>query len=444
MRITASMLHCFLLNNIKNKKSAIFAALYNTMRMNPTDRSHYLLHTLPNGLRVVHFPTDAAISYCGVAVHAGTPDEASNESGLAHFVEHMLFKGTVRRKAWHILNRMEAVGGELNAYTTKEETFIYSVFMEEHYRRAIELLADIVIRSQFPAHEIEKEREVILDEISSYEDMPSELIFDEYENLLFDGHPLGRHILGNKRSIRTFDTKAGRSFLERFYTAENMIFFSMGRTDFRRIVRMAEVYWSDLPVHPAVHRRERPRPTVPRELRKKKKTHQSHAIIGGRAYDMYDKRRTSLFLLNNILGGFGMNSRLNVALREKRGLVYEVESNLTGYTDTGVCAIYFGADPKNREKVLELIRRELNVLCRTQLTTTQLAAARKQAIGQLAVAGDNRESLFLGFGKSFLHSGRYDSLREVICRIEAVTASQILEAANEIFAPERLYSLIYE
>ena len=186
------------------------------MRMNHTDMSHYLLHTLPNGLRVVHFPTDAAISYCGVAVHAGTRDEASNESGLAHFVEHMLFKGTVRRKAWHILNRMDAVGGELNAYTTKEETFIYSVFMEEHYRRAIELLADIVIRSQFPAHEIEKEREVILDEISSYEDMPSELIFDEYENLLFDGHPLGRHILGNKRSIRTFDTKAGRSFLERF------------------------------------------------------------------------------------------------------------------------------------------------------------------------------------------------------------------------------------
>ncbi len=414
------------------------------MRMIHTDMSHYFSHTLSNGLRIVHLPTDAAISYCGIVVHAGTRDEAPNESGLAHFVEHMLFKGTARRKTWHILNRMEAVGGELNAYTTKEETFIYSVFMEEHYRRAIELLADIVIRSQFPAHEIEKEREVILDEIRSYEDMPSELIFDEYENLLFDGHPLGRHILGNKRSLRTFDTQAGRSFLERFYTAGNMIFFSMGRTDFRRIVRMAEAYLSEVPAHPAVHTRERPWSTTPQELRKKKKTHQSHAIIGGRAYDMYDKRRISLFLLNNILGGSGMNSRLNVALREKRGLVYEVESNLTGYTDTGVCAIYFGSDPKNREKVLELIRRELAVLCHTQLMTTQLAAAKKQAIGQLSVAGDNRESLFLGFGKSFLHFDRYDSLAEVIRRIEAVTASQILETANEIFAPERLYSLIYE
>ncbi|RRD62751.1 insulinase family protein [Tannerella forsythia] len=406
--------------------------------------SHYFSHTLSNGLRIVHLPTDAAISYCGIVVHAGTRDEAPNESGLAHFVEHMLFKGTARRKTWHILNRMEAVGGELNAYTTKEETFIYSVFMEEHYRRAIELLADIVIRSQFPAHEIEKEREVILDEIRSYEDMPSELIFDEYENLLFDGHPLGRHILGNKRSLRTFDTQAGRSFLERFYTAGNMIFFSMGRTDFRRIVRMAEAYLSEVPAHPAVHTRERPWSTTPQELRKKKKTHQSHAIIGGRAYDMYDKRRISLFLLNNILGGSGMNSRLNVALRERRGLVYDVESNLTGYTDTGVCAVYFGSDPKNREKVLELIRRELAVLCHTQLTTTQLAAAKKQAVGQLSVAGDNRESLFLGFGKSFLHFDRYDSLAEVIRRIEVVTASQILETANEIFAPEQLYSLIYE
>lgn len=404
----------------------------------------YFLHTLPNGLRLVHLPTDTPVAYCGIVVKAGTRDEASNEWGLAHFVEHMLFKGTRKRKAWHIFNRMEAVGGELNAYTTKEETFVYSVFMEEHYERAVELLADLVIHSQFPAHEIEKEREVICDEIRSYKDMPSELIFDEYENLLFDGHPLGHHILGEKRSVRTFDTHVGRCFLERFYTADNMLFFSMGRTDFRRVVRIATKHLSEVPAHKNVHMREKPCLMPPRELRKRKHTYQSHAILGGRAYDMYDKRRTPLFLLNNILGGPGMNSRLNVSLREKRGLVYDVESNFTSYTDTGLCTIYFGADPKNREKVLELIRRELALLCHTKLTTAQLAAAQKQAAGQLGVASDNKESLFLGFGKSFLYFDRYDSLPDVIRRIEAVTAEQILETANDIFAPEQLYSLIYE
>ena len=404
----------------------------------------YFSHILPNGLRIVHLPSASPVSYCGFAVNAGTRDEEMDEFGLAHFVEHMIFKGTEKRKSWHILNRMENVGGELNAYTTKEETFVYSIFMEEHFRRAFELLSDLVFHSQFPEQEIEKEVDVILDEINSYEDSPSELIFDEFENLLFDGHALGHNILGDEQSLLGFGSESGKSFMRRFYAPENMVFFSMGRIPFKKIVQMAESTLSDIAFPMAARNRTAPGELLPVSRQIHKDTHQAHVLIGGRAYSMHDEKRLPLFLLNNLLGGPGMNNRLNVSLREKNGLVYNVESNVTSYTDTGLASIYFGTDPKNKEKAIRLVYKELAKLREVKLTATQLAAAKKQVIGQLGVSGDNREGLFLGLGKSFLHYNRYDILPEVFAKVEKLTAGEIREVANEIFAPERLFSLIYQ
>lgn len=404
----------------------------------------YFSHILPNGLRIVHLSSASPVSYCGFAVNAGTRDEEMDEFGLAHFVEHMIFKGTEKRKSWHILNRMENVGGELNAYTTKEETFVYSIFMEEHFRRAFELLSDLVFHSQFPEQEIEKEVDVILDEINSYEDSPSELIFDEFENLLFDGHALGHNILGDEQSLLGFGSESGKSFMRRFYAPENMVFFSMGRIPFKKIVQMAESTLSDIAFPMAARNRTAPGELLPVSRQIHKDTHQAHVLIGGRAYSMHDEKRLPLFLLNNLLGGPGMNNRLNVSLREKNGLVYNVESNVTSYTDTGLASIYFGTDPKNKEKAIRLVYKELAKLREVKLTATQLAAAKKQVIGQLGVSGDNREGLFLGLGKSFLHYNRYDTLPEVFAKVEKLTAGEIREVANEIFAPERLFSLIYQ
>ncbi|MDR0395630.1 MAG: insulinase family protein [Tannerella sp.] len=403
-----------------------------------------LSHTLENGLRIIHLPTDSTVAYCGFAVNAGARDEKPDETGLAHFVEHTLFKGTVKRKARHILNRMENVGGDLNAYTSKEDTFIYSVFMEKDFERAVELMADLIINSQFPKNELDKERDIIIDEILSYEDSPSELIFDEFENLLFDGHPLGHSILGNKHSLASFGTASGLSFLKRFYTAGNMVFFSMSRTDFKDIRKTAEKYLTAIPPQKAATGRTKPHDLKPLRIEKKKTTHLSHIITGGRAYNMYDEKRYPLFLLNNILGGPGMNSRLNVSLREKHGLVYNVESNITSYSDTGVFSVYFGTDPKNRERATSLVEKELAALRNKKLSGLQLRAAQKQAIGQLGVASDQKENLFLILGKSFLHHHRYETLPEIFRKIENITSEQLLEAANEILSPENFFTLIYE
>jgi predicted Zn-dependent peptidase len=401
-------------------------------------------HTLTNGLNVVHLSTDSPVAYCGFAINAGARDEHPEEYGLAHFVEHTLFKGTLKRKARHILNRMENVGGDLNAYTSKEETFIYSVFMEKDFERAVELMSDLIVNSQFPENELDKERDIIIDEILSYEDSPSELIYDDFENLLFDGHPLGHHILGDKRSLASFRSASGLSFIKRFYTAGNMVFFSMSRTDFKQIKKVAEKHLAAIPAQKPMTNRTLPHDIKPRQIEKKKKTHLSHVIIGGRTYDLYDEKRYPLFLLNNMLGGPGMNSRLNISLREKHGLVYNVESNITSYTDTGVFSIYFGTEPKNREQAIRLVEKELSALRTKKLSGTQLAAAKKQAIGQLGVASDHKENVFLGLGKSFLHYNRYEMLPDVFRKIENITPEQIMETANDILLPDKLFRLIYE
>ena len=400
-------------------------------------------HTLPNGLRIIQAPSATPVAYGGFTIDAGTRDEADNEQGMAHFVEHLIFKGTEKRRAWHILNRMERVGGDLNAFTNKEETTIYTAFLADDFARAAELLADITFHSVFPSQEIGREVEVILDEIQSYEDSPSELIFDDFEELLFHGHPLGRNILGDPVRLRGFGSADALGWTRRFYTPSNMVFFLRGNVDFRRVVRTLEKLAGDREPG-TLNRRTLPLPPYePASQTLRRDTHQAHVMLGRRSYDAHSNRRTGLYLLNNILGGPGMNSRLNVALRERRGLVYNVESNLTSYTDTGVMSIYFGCDPADVGTCLELVYKELARLRNVRLTDARLSAAKKQIIGQIAVASDNFENLALDMGKTFLHYGRYEDSAELYARIEALTSSELLDIANEMFDESTLSTLIY-
>ncbi len=404
----------------------------------------YRTCTLKNGLRLIHKPTQSAVSYCGFTINAGTRDEEEAYSGLAHFVEHTIFKGTTHRRASHILNRMEVVGGELNAYTAKEETVVYSVFPGAHLSRAMQLLGDLIADSQFPEKELSKEREVVADEINSYRDTPSELIYDEFESALFEGCSLGRNILGNVESLHTMTSAVARQFLTDHYTPGNMVFFFMGATPFSQVQHLAERYFGDL---------SRPTKELPRILKPAAApfsktlcldTHQSHVIIGARAYDLFDKRRRVLLLLNNILGGPGMNSVLNVTLREKRGYVYTVESSVTSYTDTGLFAIYFGTDHRYTQPCIDLVKKELRRLREQRLSPARLAAAKRQFIGQIEVSTDNSENVALALGKSFLRYGHFDSLAEIAEQIESITSDNLLEVANDLLAEEGLSMLIYE
>ena len=376
----------------------------------------YNTFTLPNGLRIIHAPNQSNVAYCGFAVDAGTRDENEQEQGMAHFVEHLIFKGTQKRHAWHILNRMENVGGDLNAYTNKEETVIYSAFLVEHFSRAAELLADIVFHSTFPQHEIDKEVEVIIDEIQSYEDSPSELIFDDFEELIFPNHPLGRNILGKPDLLRSFKSEHALNFTSRFYKATNMIFFIQGNIDFKKVIRTIEKVTADIPFSITERQRTEPFLYIPKTLTLNKETHQAHVMIG---------------------------SRLNVSLRERRGLVYNVEANLTSYTDTGVFCIYFGTDPEDADRCIGLVHKELKKLRDSKLSSSQLSAAKKQIIGQIGVAGDNFENNALDMGKTFLHYGKFEGSEEVFKRIEMLTAEHLWDIANEMFDENYLSTLIY-
>ena len=404
---------------------------------------HYNTHTLANGIRIIHAPRPSAVAYCGFAIDAGTRDEKAGQQGMAHFVEHLLFKGTEKRRAWHILNRMEHVGGDLNAYTNKEETVVYSAFLVEHFPRAVELLSDIVFHSTFPQAEIDKEVEVIIDEIQSYEDSPAELIFDDFEELLFPDHPLGRNILGKPDVLRSFKSEDALRFTSRHYRPQNMIFFVQGDVDFKQVIRLVEKSSARLEENAFTMERKRPQVYVPQSLTLHRDTHQAHVMIGGRAYDAHNEKRTALYLLNNILGGPGMNSRLNVALRERSGLVYQVEANLTSYTDTGVFSIYFGTEHEDVDRCIRLVRKELKRLCDKPLTDAQLRAAKKQIIGQIGVARDNAESTALGMAKTFLHYGKVDDPKELFQRIETLSAKELWEVSNEMFAEDYLSTLIY-
>ena len=403
----------------------------------------YHTHTLSNGLRIIHAQNQSAVAYCGYAIDAGTRDEEENEQGMAHFVEHLIFKGTQKRHSWHILNRMEHVGGDLNAYTNKEETVVYSAFLVEHFPRAVELLTDIVFHSTYPQAEIDKEVEVIIDEIQSYEDTPSELIFDDFEELVFPNHPLGRNILGKPELLRQFKSEDALRFTNRFYRPDNMVFFVQGNVDFKRVVRLLEKAVSDIPATITERNRIKPELYIPQTKTIHRDTHQAHVMIGCRSYDTHDKKRTALYLLNNILGGPGMNSRLNVALRERSGLVYNVEANLTSYTDTGLFSGYFGTDQEDVKRCIRLVHKELKRLREKPLSSTQLTTAQKQIIGQIGVAADNFENNALNMAKTYLHYNKYEEPQEVYKRIQSLTPQDLWEVANEMFCEENLSTLIY-
>lgn len=403
--------------------------------------------TLDNGLRIIHRWSASPVVYCGYEVCAGTRDEGKGEEGMAHFCEHVTFKGTRRRTAMQILNRLESVGGELNAFTNKEDTVYYSAILKEHFQRAVDLLTDIVFGSTYPQHEIDKEVEVICDEIESYNDSPAELIYDDFENVVFDGHPLGHNILGSAERLRKYTTEDALRFTRRFYKPQNTVFFVDGDVDFKNVVKQLQKatghFEAAVPlidVEPKV-----PLPEyVPRDIRHDRGTHQAHVMVGNRGYSVHDRRRMPLYLLNNILGGPGMNARFNISLRERNALVYTVESTMVCYSDTGLWCTYFGCDPKDVRKCQKLVRRELDKVMKQPLTAAQLKAAKRQIKGQIGVACDNRESFALDFGKTFLHYGWQKDIVRLMNDIEEITAEQIQEVACDIFDPDKLTILVYE
>ncbi len=408
---------------------------------------NYNTATLQNGLRIIHLPSASPVVYCGYGVCAGTRDEGPGEEGMAHFCEHTTFKGTSSRSAMQILNRLESVGGDLNAFTNKEDTFFYSAILREHFPRAAELLSDIVFRSVYPQNEIAKEVEVICDEIESYNDSPSELIYDDFESAVFEGHPLGNNILGHADVLRTYTTDSAFSFVRRMYVPSNCVFFVYGNVEFKSIVRLLERYTEDI-ASVRLHAVEKPTvslpPYGPKQIHHRRGTHQAHVMLGNRAFSAHDDRRIALFLLNNILGGPGMNARLNVSLRERNALVYTVESNVVSYTDTGLWSAYFGCDPGDVKRCLKLVRRELDRLMLRPLTESQLRAAKRQIKGQLCVASDNRENFALGFAKTYLHYGRLKDMQKLLSAIDNVTPQDLQQVAQEVFAADRLTILIYE
>ena len=414
----------------------------------------YNTYTLDNGLRIIHLPSDSKVVYCGYQINAGTRDEEPGEEGLAHFCEHVTFKGTERRKAWHILNCLESVGGDLNAYTNKEGTVYYAAILKEHIARAVDLLSDIVFHSTYPQQEIDKEVEVICDEIESYNDSPTELIYDEFENILFKGNSLGHNILGTAEQVRQFTTEDALRFTRKLYRPDNAVFFAYGDIDFKKLVTLLKrsVGSEELRVkNEEFNSREEERMKGEESNSPKgqtivmeKHTHQAHVMIGTQAYDVHDDRRMPLYLLNNILGGPGMNAKLNLALREHNGLVYTVESTMVAYGDTGTWSIYFGCDEHDVKRCLRLVRKELDKFMEKPLSDAQLRAAKKQIKGQIGVACDNRENFALDFGKSFLHHGWEKNVDRLYEQVDAITAQQMQAVAQEIFDEHRLTTLIFK
>ena len=402
-------------------------------------------------MRIICAPSPTQVVYCGIAVDAGTRDEQYHESGMAHFVEHMSFKGTHRRTARQIINRLESVGGDLNAYTGKEETVFYSSVLRQHLPKAIDLLVDITLNSTFLQEEMNKEVEVVIDEIESYNDQPSELIFDEFEEICFPTHPLGRNILGEAPQLRELTSEHMHAFHQRMYRPERMVLFVYGDVDPEQVIRLTEkaLANSDLS-HPSYSLmplpRTAPMPFSPAEAAttRKKDTHQAHVVIGGRSFGGNDPRHLHLYLLNNMLGGPCMSSLLNLSLRERNGLVYTVESNATCYTDSGVWTTYFGCDPEDVRKCCRLVERELQKLMDKPLSEQKLNAARQQLKGQIAVSYDNFESLAISMAKRYLHYGSTQTMRQLFNRLDALTPNQLWETAQEVFSPQNLHTLIYK
>lgn len=408
--------------------------------------------TLPCGLRVIHESSASKVIYCGYLVCAGTRSEAPADTGMAHFLEHMAFKGTTRRKAFHISNGLERVGGELNAFTTKQETVYYATVLRDDLARAVDLLTDITFRSVYAQHEIDREVEVICDEIDSYKDSPSELIFDEFESMMFGTHPLGRDILGEAKRLRAYTTDDALRFARLHYRPENCIFYVTGDVDFKKVVRLLEKHLADFgeqaprfspPV--ALNFDEIEKNSGGERLRTvEKDTHQAHVVMGAPTFGGTDPRRFAMLLLNNMLGGPGMNSRLNQAVRERAGLVYSIDAYVNTYPDTGFWNVYFGCDAHDIARCQRLVKREMRRFIDDLLTPAQLAAAKRQLIGQVGVAANNFEAQAHALAKTFAWYNVPRSTEKLCRRIEAVTAEELQKVAAEVYEPEKLRTLIYK
>jgi predicted Zn-dependent peptidase len=403
----------------------------------------FLIHTLPNGIRLIHKYADSPVGHLGILINTGSRDEEPDEHGLAHFIEHSVFKGTRKRRAFHILSRIEDVGGELNAYTTKEETTLYSTFLAEFYERTTELLSDILFNSVYPEKELNREKEVVLEEINSYKDSPSELIFDEFEELVFDGHPIARNILGNPANLASFGREAILRFIGKNYHTNQMVISSVGKIDFPVLVKLMEKHFGQAGPNLRQNGRLRFTNYIPENRLEDKDTFQSHCLIGNIAYDVMHPRRIAMVLLNNIIGGQAMNSRLNLALRERKGMAYNIESGYTAYTDTGLFNVYFGTDHENLEKAISLVLREFKLLREKRLGVLQLSKAQKQLMGQIAISTENREDLMLTIGKSYLLFNKVDTVQTIFKKIEAITPADLMEVANEVLVESQMSRLVY-
>ncbi len=404
---------------------------------------HHIIR-LRNGLRVIHVETNSPISHFGVLVDVGTRDEPASTPGLAHFLEHTIFKGTHKRNAYRVISRMEAVGGDLNASTSKEETYFHTSFLSPDYPRAVELLSDILCHSIFPEKEIEKEKTVVMEEISYYKDTPSELIYDDFESQVFENHPLGRNILGTKQSVRKMSRQDLLQLLQQYYNVHNLMLASVGNISLKRLLQLCERYFGEMPLSQEPSVRQPFTDYRPRLARVHKHGAQTNVMMGMPAYAITDDKRVPFLLLTNMLGGQGQNTRLNMNMREKRGLAYTVEANYTSFSDTGLFSVYFGCAPHNTDHCLEIVRKETDRLRHEKLGTMQLYYAKKQLIGQMALANEAKLNEMLGLGHAALFFDEVDTMEESIREIEELTGEDILTVANEIFDPDQFSTLIFE
>ncbi len=383
------------------------------------------------------------IAHAGLFINAGSRDENQDEHGIAHLIEHVIFKGTEKRRSHHILSRMEDVGGEINAFTTKEETCIHATFMKEYLERALELIADIAFNSVFPEKELNKEIEVVIDEINSYKDNPSDLIFDDFDERLFPNDPLGRNILGKAEKLKRYKRKDLLTFIKNNYHTDQMVISIVGNVTIKQVEKLAIRHFGHFSANLRNKKRAQALIGPPFNNSQKKSTYQTHCIIGTEAYGFTHPARMSMHLLNNMLGGPGMNSRLSMSLRERNGYTYNIESNYANFSDTGIFSVYFGTDKENLDKCIKLIFKEFNKLRELKLSEIQLSKAKKQLIGQLAIASESNENIMLSMGKSFLVYDKFDNLEEVCRQIEYISSIDVLETANDILNPEKLSFLIY-
>ena len=399
---------------------------------------------LPNGIKIIHQQNQTNVAHCGIIINTGSRDERESQHGIAHFIEHAVFKGTKKRKAHHVIRRLEDVGAEIEAFTTKENICVYASFLENYYERTIELFSDIIFNSTFPKKELENEKEVIIEEINSYKDNPAELIFDDFEKQIFNGHPLARDILGEPKLLKNFAKEDIQSFIKHNFNTDQIVLCSVGNINFSKFVKLAEKYFSKIPKNLRTDKRVQFNNYKASNHIVNKETYQTHCIVGNIAYNMKDKNKMALELLNDLLAGPGLSSRLNVALREKKGLVYTVESYYTPYIDTGISGIYFGTYNGNLNKSLNIIKKELLKIRNNKLGVMQLHRAKLKLMGSVAIASESKSNLMLAAGKGFLQLNKIKTINEIIESIQNITAEQLITTANEIYDFDNMSSLIYE